>query len=551
MKLPKGWVAVFDEASNEYFYWNQTTDMTTWEVPTEETAKGGAGGGGGGGGAAGGARSPRGGGEDGTEEDDKAGVEYAAAGKRKNRQGIMAESYDPTAGGKVEVKRVEKPDAVKDLIRKALQGGAAFLFSSLSATELETVVMAMAEKAVAPGDVVIKQGDKGDYFYVVESGAYSIFVNGTKVAARGPGDAFGELALLYNCPRAATIQADTAGRLWALDRVTFRYMVASTREGQLAEIVRGLRNVELLKALTEDQLNRAAEAVKVVSYRRGERIITKGELGNECFFVKSGKVRCFGATAAGKAMEDMYISAGGYFGERALLLGAPRAANVEADTDDVSAFVLARKEFTELLGPLKNLLEQDLIVRVLNTIPLLAALGQPERDRVIARLTTVELADKQVLAKAGSPLNTFYFVKSGTLRVVRGGKEDTMGQGVSAGPAAGRRAGPAAGARPAAGPPPFCGLGGRELGPCGAAGAPVGGPPPGGPLAAPGAVLTGGAAAAAAAAAGGAGGGGGGGGGRKVALRKEDLEVMRTLGAGTFGRVKLVRHKVRCYTHNW
>ena len=108
-----------------------------------------------------------------------------------------------------------------------------------------------------------------------------------QVASRGPGDSFGELALLYNCPRAATIQADTPGLLWALDRVTFRFMVASTREGQLGEIVAGLRGVEMLKTLTEDQLNRVAEAVKVVTYRKGERIITKGELGNEWYFVKS------------------------------------------------------------------------------------------------------------------------------------------------------------------------------------------------------------------------------------------------------------------------
>jgi len=107
-----------------------------------------------------------------------------------------------------------------------------------------------------------------------------------QVASRGAGDSFGELALLYNCPRAATIQADVPGKLWALDRVTFRYMVASTREGQLAEIVRNLRGVEMLKTLTEDQLNRVAEAVKVVTYKAGEIIIRKGELGNEMYFVK-------------------------------------------------------------------------------------------------------------------------------------------------------------------------------------------------------------------------------------------------------------------------
>jgi len=124
-------------------------------------------------------RSPRG--EEASAEEEKAGADYAAAGKRKNRQVIMAESYDPTGAGKVTITRVEKSDKAKATIRAALQGGAAFLFSSLSADELETVVMAMSEKNVTPGETVIKQGDKGDFFYVVDSGTYSIFVNGTKV----------------------------------------------------------------------------------------------------------------------------------------------------------------------------------------------------------------------------------------------------------------------------------------------------------------------------------------------------------------------------------
>ena len=37
MKLPKGWVAVLDEESKDYFYWNQSTDATQWEIPTESS----------------------------------------------------------------------------------------------------------------------------------------------------------------------------------------------------------------------------------------------------------------------------------------------------------------------------------------------------------------------------------------------------------------------------------------------------------------------------------------------------------------------------------
>lgn len=141
--------------------------------------------------------------------------------------------------------------------------------------------------------------------------------------------------------------------------------------------------------------------------------------------VCSGTVRCFGATAAGAVMEDMIVGTGGHFGERALLLGAPRAANVEAN-NDVTCYVLARKEFSELLGPLKNLLEQDLIARVLNTIPVFAVLSQADRDRVLARMTSMELSAGQVLLSAGQAVPGFYFVKSGELKVSRAGKDETM-----------------------------------------------------------------------------------------------------------------------------
>lgn len=75
------------------------------------------------------------------------------------------------------------------------------------------------------GDVVIKEGDDGDNLYVVESGVLKCtkFLKKEDTAPTHlknyePGDAFGELALLYNCPRAATIEATKDAELWSLDR---------------------------------------------------------------------------------------------------------------------------------------------------------------------------------------------------------------------------------------------------------------------------------------------------------------------------------------------
>lgn len=72
----------------------------------------------------------------------------------------------------------------------------------------------MVEKKVKSGDVVIQQGDEGDNFYVVDEGLFEVFVNGKKVVEIGPGGSFGELALMYNTPRAATVKAVNDGVLW-------------------------------------------------------------------------------------------------------------------------------------------------------------------------------------------------------------------------------------------------------------------------------------------------------------------------------------------------
>ena len=79
--------------------------------------------------------------------------------------------------------------------------------------------------------MVIRQGDVGDFFYVVEDGTFDFYIAkpgqqggglGDRVGGVGSGGSFGELALMYNAPRAASVVSTSAGVLWALDRITFK-----------------------------------------------------------------------------------------------------------------------------------------------------------------------------------------------------------------------------------------------------------------------------------------------------------------------------------------
>ena len=86
----------------------------------------------------------------------------------------------------------------------------------------------MTERRVQPGEVIINQGEQGDYFYAVDEGKFIAQKDGeTKFIYDGSGS-FGELALLYNSKRAATVVAETEGVLWALDRRSFRALVVGT-----------------------------------------------------------------------------------------------------------------------------------------------------------------------------------------------------------------------------------------------------------------------------------------------------------------------------------
>ena len=95
------------------------------------------------------------------------------------------------------------------------------MFSALRPAILESLARHL-ESIVAPaGTVVIREGDPGDRFYIVEAGEVAVTVAGDSRPSLGPGATFGEIALLRDVPRTASVIATTDVRLWALDRAEF------------------------------------------------------------------------------------------------------------------------------------------------------------------------------------------------------------------------------------------------------------------------------------------------------------------------------------------
>src|SRR5271170_6978936 len=152
------------------------------------------------------------------------------------RTSVSAESLAPSTNSSPSVRRTSsgpvKTAQQQARIRSAISAN--LLFKNLDDEQTRDVLDAMTEKKIPKeGVVVIHQGDVGDFFYVVEEGGFDFYIRkqggagekhglGDRVGGVGAGGSFGELALMYNAPRAASVVSTSPGVLWALDRITFR-----------------------------------------------------------------------------------------------------------------------------------------------------------------------------------------------------------------------------------------------------------------------------------------------------------------------------------------
>lgn len=108
------------------------------------------------------------------------------------------------------------------------------IFAPLPVASVEQLAHEVETLPVPAGTDVVRQGEAGDRFFLVVEGAFSVFVDGTQVRTMGPGEGFGEIALLHEAPRTATVQATGDGTVLSLDHGSFLSAVAGLSRSQRA-----------------------------------------------------------------------------------------------------------------------------------------------------------------------------------------------------------------------------------------------------------------------------------------------------------------------------
>lgn len=232
------------------------------------------------------------------------------------------------------------------------------LFNSLGRADKADCVSAFTKEEHGAGYEVISQGDRGDAFYVITGGELAVMVKSQtgstdRKGVLKAGHSFGELALLYNKARAATIVTRTPVVIWSLSRDTFVTISAFYKSQRTNQSVKYLKKIGAFAALGRGKLASVAEAMDHETHRAGETIILQGERGQHFYLIKEGKVRYEktseapnGDTSAEIIGED---GPGGCFGERALLDdNDKRTASVVAATN-VHLLSMDRSIFRQLI----------------------------------------------------------------------------------------------------------------------------------------------------------------------------------------------------------
>ncbi|XP_020806322.1 cGMP-dependent protein kinase, isozyme 2 forms cD5/T2 isoform X2 [Drosophila serrata] len=228
-----------------------------------------------------------------------------------------------------------------------------------------------------------EEADKDGRVEVSREGKYLSTLSGAKV--------LGELAILYNCQRTATITAITECNLWAIERQCFQTIMMRTGLIRQAEYTDFLKSVPIFKDLADDTLIKISDVLEETHYQRGDYIVRQGARGDTFFIISKGKVRV--TIKQQDTQEEKFIrmlGKGDFFGEKALQGDDLRTANIICESaDGVSCLVIDRETFNQLISNLdeiKHRYDDE---------------GAMERRKINEEFRDINLTDLRVIATLG------------------------------------------------------------------------------------------------------------------------------------------------------
>jgi len=326
------------------------------------------------------------------------------------------------------------------------------LFKRLPQPDHKALADAMSPQTFNSGHAIIKQGDDGDSFYIIQSGTCDVEIDGKTVASLKGGDYFGEVALLRDEPRTATIKATATVEALMVTRETFnklglnnkldfpkRWAVAGggNKVSVKAPTPKTPADTELIKKalaanqnltstvqLDDEKMGKMIEVMWAAEYPKGHKLITQGDLKADYFYIiMSGDCEIL-KTEEGGGSEKQAAAApvgklgpGNSCGELALLYTAPRAATIVATTD-IKVMVIDRPQFKNILAASSNQMTKEYF-KYLDSMEIFDALKDDEKTLLAKSLTEEQFVKGEVIFEQGEKGDKFYILVEGDVQIIK------------------------------------------------------------------------------------------------------------------------------------
>lgn len=215
----------------------------------------------------------------------------------------------------------------KDLILHSINN--CEILSTLDDKARMDFISKMSLCKVKSGDFIFKEGNNGNYFYVIRTGKVKLFLKGELKKILSQGDFFGEKALIYGGERTASIQADNEVIVWCIERTVFKQIVDYYTAQVFEENKRFIQSIPMLNILPNEQKCLLYNNLISHTYFEGEYIVKKGEKATCLYIIKRGEANCINDEGVVITVKKQ----GEFFGERSILIDSTRTLNVTAKTD--------------------------------------------------------------------------------------------------------------------------------------------------------------------------------------------------------------------------
>ncbi|XP_065356665.1 cGMP-dependent protein kinase, isozyme 2 forms cD4/T1/T3A/T3B isoform X3 [Calliphora vicina] len=309
--------------------------------------------------------------------------------KRIKRQGYSAEPLIDLVEAEDKLMKIPKSAKSREIIKSAILDND--FMKNLDITQIREIVDCMYPVKYAAKSLIIKEGDVGSIVYVMEEGRVEVSREGKYLSTLSGAKVLGELAILYNCQRTATITAISECKLWAIERQCFQTIMMRTGLIRQAEYTDFLKSVPIFKNLQEDTLIKISDILEETHYQEGDYIVRQGARGDTFFIISKGQVRV--TIKLPNTQEEKFIrtlTKGDFFGEKALQGDDLRTANIICDSPDgVTCLVIDRETFNQLISNLdeiKHRYDDE---------------GTLERRKINEEFREVNLTDLRVIATLG------------------------------------------------------------------------------------------------------------------------------------------------------